>query len=275
VIVPLFTAALAAAQFTSRVSVIEVYATVTDAQGEPVAGLSADDFHVSEDGAPQTVSTFFAGEFPLSVVVTLDRSFSMSGERLNLAKRAARLFIGSLKPDDEVMVLAVGSEIETIVPPVRARAAAAAAIDAIEPWGTTPLYDVIARSLDMPYTQTKRRALLVVSDGFDRYSDTTAAELIDHARRSNVLVYPVAIGKARPPVLAELASVTGGHSFVVDDPKKLEPTLATIARELRFQYLLGYTPSRPTAEEAAWHAIDVRVNRPGARVRARDGYYGR
>jgi len=275
VIVPLFTAALAAAQFTSRVSVIEVYATVTDAQGEPVAGLSADDFHVSEDGAPQTVSTFFAGEFPLSVVVTLDRSFSMSGERLNLAKRAARLFIGSLEPDDEVMVLAVGSEIETIVLPVPARAAAAAAIDAIEPWGTTPLYDVIARSLDMPYTQTKRRALLVVSDGFDRYSDTTAAELIDHARRSTVLVYPVAIGKARPSVLAELASVTGGHSFVVDDPKKLEPTLATIARDLRFQYLLGYSPSRPTAEEAAWHAIEVRVNRPGARVRARDGYYGR
>jgi Ca-activated chloride channel family protein len=280
VIVPLFAAALGAtvlaAQFTSRVSVIEVYATVSDAHGEPIDGLAAPDFHVSEDGAPQTISTFFAGEFPLSVVVALDRSFSMSGARLDLAKKAAREFIAALKPDDEVMVLAVGSETETIVPPVRARAAAAAgAIDAIQPWGTTPLYDVIASALEMPYTQTKRRALLVVSDGFDRYSDTTAAELIERARRSNVLTYPVAIGKARPPVLAELASVTGGRSFIVDDPKKLEATLTTIARELRSQYMLGYSPSRPSGEVVEWHSIDVTVDRPGIRVRARDGYYGR
>ena len=279
-IVPLFVVALGAAalaaQFTSRVSVIEVYATVSDAHGVPIDGLAAPDFHVSEDGAPQTISTFFAGEFPLSVVVALDRSFSMSGARLDLAKKAAREFISALKPDDEVMVLAVGSETETIVPPVPARAAAAAgAIDAIQPWGTTPLYDVIASALEMPYTQAKRRALLVVSDGFDRYSDTTAAELIERARRSNVLAYPVAIGKARPPVLAELASVTGGRSFIVDDPKKLEATLTTIARELRSQYMLGYSPARPNASEPAWHSIDVTVDRPGARVRARDGYYGR
>ena len=274
-IVPLFTAALAAAQFTSRVSVIEVYATVSDAHGEPVTGLSGSNFHVSEDGAPQTISTFFAGDFPLSVVVALDRSFSMSGEKLTLAKRAARLFVAELKPDDEVAVLAIGSEVETIVPAAPAKAAAVAAVDAIEPWGTTPLYDVIASSLELPYTQTKRRALLVVSDGFDRYSDTTPADLVDRARRANVLVYPVAIGKARPPLLAELASVTGGRSFIVDDPKKLDATLGTIARELRAQYMLGYSPSRPTADEAAWHAIDVAVDRPGARVRARDGYYGR
>src|SRR5436309_517705 len=141
-IVPLFSAALATAQFTSGVSVIEVYATVTDAHGEAVAGLTAADFHVAEDGAPQTVSTFFAGEFPLSVIIALDRSFSMSGEKLTLARSAARLFIAGLKPDDEVMVLAVGSETETIVPPVPARGAGGAALDAIEPWGTTPLYDV-------------------------------------------------------------------------------------------------------------------------------------
>jgi len=252
-----------------------VYASVTDAHGEPLSGLAAADFHLTEDGAPQTVSTFFAGEFPLSVVVALDRSFSMSGAKLELAKRGARQFISALRPEDEVMVLAVGSETETIVPAAPASAAAAGALDAIQPWGTTPLYDVIAQSLEIPYTQTKRRALLVVSDGFDRYSDTTAAELVERARRANVLVYPVAIGKARPPVLAELASVTGGRSFVVDDPKKLDATLATVARDLRSQYMLGYSPSRPAAATAEWHAIDVSVDRAGARVRARDGYYGR
>jgi Ca-activated chloride channel family protein len=274
-IVPLLTATLAAGQFTSGVNLVEVYATVTDAQGQPVPGLSAANFRVSEDGAPQAITAFVAGDFPLSIVVVLDRSFSMSGDRLNLAKQAARLFIGALRPDDEVMVLAAGSEIETITPPVPARTAATTAWDAIQPWGTTPLYDVIAQSLDMPYTQTRRRALLVVSDGFDRYSDITEAGVLERARHRDVLVYPVAIGKARPPVLAELASVTGGHSFTVDDPKKLETTLNTIARELRSQYLLGYAPARAPKSNSEWRSIEVSVDRPGARVRARDGYYAK
>jgi Ca-activated chloride channel homolog len=272
-IVPLLTATLAAAQFTSGVNLVEVYATVTDAQGQPIAGLTAVNFRVAEDGAPQPITTFVAGDFPLSIVVVLDRSFSMSGDRLNLAKQAARMFIAALRPDDEVMVLAAGSEIETITPPVPARTAAATAWDAIQPWGTTPLYDVIAKGLDMPYTQTRRRALLVISDGFDRYSDISDTEVIERARHHDVLVYPVAIGKQRPPVLAELASVTGGHSFNVDDPKKLSATLDMIARELRSQYLLGYAPARPAASKGGWRSIEVSVDRPGARVRARDGYF--
>ena len=274
-IVPLFTAALAAAQFTSGVSLVEVYATVTDPQGQPITGLTAANFQVAEDGVAQPITTFVAGEFPLSIIIAIDRSFSMSGEKLDLARQAGRRFVAQLRPDDEVMVLAAGSEIQTITPPVPATAAAGTAWEAIEPWGTTPLYDVIVKSLELPYTKTRRRALLVISDGFDRYSETSAAEVIDRARRSDVLVYPVAIGKGRPPVLAELASVTGGHSFIVDDPRKLESTLSTIARELRSQYLLGYAPTRPPASEGEWRAIDVKVDRPGVRVRARDGYYAR
>src|SRR6266540_5843547 len=95
-IVPLFVAALAAAQFSSGVSLVEVYATVTDQQGEPVKGLKAADFRVSEDGVAQTVTTFVAGEFPLSVAVAIDRSFSMANgktDRLAVAKSAARAFI--------------------------------------------------------------------------------------------------------------------------------------------------------------------------------------
>ena len=274
-IVPLFAVALAAAQFRSGVGIVEVYATVTDAQGQPIAGLTATDFHVSEDGAPQAIAAFASGDFPLSIVIALDRSFSMSGERLRLAKQAGRAFVAALRPDDEVTVLAVGSEIETITPPVPAREAASTQWDAIEPWGTTPLYDVIVRALDLPRSQTKRRALLVISDGFDRYSETTAAQVIERARRGDMLVYPVSIGKGRPPVLAELASVTGGHSFNVDDPKRLESTLATIVRELRSQYLIGYTPTRPAGEAPEWRSIEVTVERAGARIRARDGYYAR
>lgn len=263
------------ATFSSGVDQVEVYATVTDRVGQPVTGLSAPDFQISEDGVPQTITTFAAGEFPLSITIALDRSFSMSGDRLALSKQAARSFIASLRPSDEVMVLAIGSQIETITPPVPARQAAATEWEAIDAWGTTPLYDAASEAVDAIQTRHGRRALLLISDGIDRDSRTSAAELIAHARESAVLVYPVAIGGTRPPVFGELANVTGGRSFFVDDARKLEAQLATLARELRFQYLLGYAPMRGASEDRRWRSIQVTVSLPDVRVRARDGYFAR
>jgi len=274
-IVPLFAASALASQFASGVNLTEVYATVVDDAGAPVAGLTAADFRVSEDGRPQAISVFAAGEFPLAVVVALDRSFSMAGAKLDLAKRAAAAFIRALRQEDEVIVIAIGSEIETITPAVPARVAAATAWDAISAWGSTPLYDATRRSIDVIQTRKGRRALLIVSDGVDRDSETSAASLIDYARRSDVQVYPVAIGKERVPELAELAGVTGGRSIAVRDPKQLEAALASLARELRMQYLLGYVPARPVNSHAGWHAIEVQTARPGVHVRAREGYFAK
>jgi VWFA-related protein len=76
-------------------------------------------------------------------------------------------------------------------------------------------------------------------------------------------------------VFAELAAATGGRSFFARDPAALATAMKQIAKELRFQYLLGYAPSRERAADAVWHGIDVTVLRPGAKVRARDGYSSR
>jgi len=261
--------------FSTGVNLVEVYATATDREGQPVTGLTAADFRVTEDHEPQAITTFAAGEFPLSVTIALDRSFSMTGERLALSKQAARTFIAALRPTDEVVVLAIGSEIETITAPVSAREAGATRWDSIDAWGTTPLYDATAQALDAIQARSGRRALLLISDGSDRDSHISATDLIARARQSDVLVYPVAIGGTRPPVFAELANVTGGRTFFIDDPKRLESQLGALARELRFQYLLGYTPSRGATPGAdpGWRAIEVTVSRPDVRVRARDGYF--
>jgi Ca-activated chloride channel family protein len=267
--------------FSTGVNLVEVYATVTDRAGQPVTGLTAADFQVQEDGVRQPISAFAAGEFPLSITIALDRSFSMAGERLTLSKQAARTFIRALRPTDEVMVLAIGSEIATITPPVAARDAEATRWESIDAWGTTPLYDAAAQALEGIATRSGRRALLLISDGSDRDSRISATELVARARASNVLVYPVAIGGTRPPLFAELANVTGGRTFFIDDPKRLESQLGTLARELRFQYLLGYTPPAPAGNDVAnggsqrWRAIEVTVSRPDVRVRARDGYFAR
>ena len=88
---------------------MQVYATVTDRDGQPVTGLTAADFRVTEDQAPQTITTFAAGEFPLSVTIALDRSFSMAGEPLRLAKLASQTFLRQLKPGDRSMVVAISN----------------------------------------------------------------------------------------------------------------------------------------------------------------------
>ena len=130
-IVPLFLGTLAYAQFTSGVNLVEVYATVSDRQGEPVSGLTASDFMIAEDGVRQSISTFAAGEFPLAIAIGLDRSFSMGGRdnRLGVAKSAARTLVGALRPADQVMVVAIGGETEVVAPLSNDRAAALLAID--------------------------------------------------------------------------------------------------------------------------------------------------
>lgn len=277
-IVPLFLGvALADGQFTGGVNLVEVYATVTDDRGEPVTGLTAADFRVTDDGTSQAISAFAAGEFPLSIAIGLDRSFSMAGgdNRLGVAKSAARALIGALRPADQTMIVAIGGETGIVAPLSADRAAALAAIDRLDAWGTTPLYDATLAALDAIQPARGRRALVLISDGTDRYSDATAADLVARARTRDVLIYPIAIGPARPPVFAELAAATGGRSFFVREPGALITTLREIARELRFQYLLGYVPSRERAGEPSWHAIDVTVARPDVRVRAREGYASR
>jgi len=256
------------------VNAVEVYTSVSDAKGGPVLGLTAADFDVEDNGEPQRVTVFTAKELPLSVAVVIDRSFSVPSARLQATVAAARAFIAALRPADRVMVLTIGSEVETIAPLSTDHAAATSALTRIDRWGTTPLYDAMLTAIDTIQSASGRRALILLSDGRETDSRTTAASLIDQVRRQDVLVYPIAVSGTRPPVFAEIASVTGGRSFAVNDLKQLEPTLHAIADELRFQYLLGYTPGT-AGPRGEWHSIRVNVHRENARVRARDGYVSR
>lgn len=254
---------------------MEVYASVTDAAGEPVTGLKQGDFLVTEDGVPQDITTFAAGEFPLAVSIGVDRSFSMAGEKLATAKTATQSFLRLLRPEDRSMVLAISNEAEVIAPLSTDRAAQIRAVGQLDAWSTTALHDAIIRSLDRLASEQGRQALIVFSDGVDRYSEHSSSDVLERARRSTALVYPIAFGKTRPPLLAELAVLTGGRSFLLKDPRELEQTLGTIARELRYQYLLGYAPARPIVPgDREWRSIRVtlRSGRPAVRIRARDGY---
>ena len=268
--------AVEAAQFTSSVNLIEVYASVVDAAGQPVRGLRQEDFEVVEDGERQAISAFTAGDFPLTVAVALDHSFSMAGPPLVAMKRATRSFLGALRPGDEAIVLGISSQVDVVATPRQARAEQMTAVDALTAWGTTTLHDAILAALESVDGSRGRRALVILSDGDDRYSESSAAEATARARRSNVIVYPVALGKVRPPLFAELATLTGGRSYHARELQGLDQTMTTIAEQLREQYLIGYSPVRsPVSGANEWRSIEVRVKKPGVSVRARDGYYVR
>lgn len=251
--------------------------SVTDADGRPVRGLTQHDFEVLEDGTPQRIGAFAAGDFPLRVAIALDRSFSMAGEPLKAGKQAVRSFLSVLRPDDESVILGIGSKVAVIAGHTDRRDRQAAAVESLDAWGTTPLHDAVIQAVDATDAARGRRAVVIISDGDDRYSETPLSTVVERARRANVLIYPVALGRTRPPLFVDLASVSGGRSFHVRDRRRLDETLRTIASELHEQYLLGYSPSRPFTEAARneWRRITVRVKRPGVTVRARDGYYVR
>ena len=266
-------AELVHAQFLSRVNEVEVYASVTDAKGRVVKDLPRDTFTVLEDEKPQPITAFISGEFPAAVALAVDRSVSMAGKPLTMARTAGRAFVGSLKPEDRAMLIGISGEVEVLSPLSTDKEPLLKALDLLDPWSSTSLHDAIIKSLDLLEHETGRRAIVVLSDGEDRYSSATAAAVVERARRSDVLIYPIAIGKLRPPLFAELATVSGGRSFHLNDPRELAPTLAAIADDLRSQYLIGYAPSRawPT-DETQWRSIVVKVSRPDLKVRARSGY---
>src|SRR5436190_1147233 len=233
-IILLLVAVLAAtglsAQFSSGVNLVEVYAAVTDRAGNPVTGLNRDDFTVLEDGRPQALTAFAEADFPLSVAVAVDRSFSMAppprGGRPQFmsAPGAATTFLGELRPQDQSMIVGIGSEAEVLAPLSADRPSQLRVLSGLKPWGTTGLHDAIIQSIDAIQAAKGRRALVLLSDGTDRYSTATAAAALDRARRSDVMIYPIALGRARPPLFAELASLTGGRSFQPKTQAELDVT---------------------------------------------------
>lgn len=271
---------LAEPQFTSSVNQVEIYASVTDNSGRPVRGLTAGDFQVFEDGARQNITVFAEGDFPLSAAIAIDSSFSMTGDRLAVAKSAARIFIGALRPGDDAMLMAIGGEVEVLSPLSENRDEQFRAIDRLRSWGTTSLHDAIIKAIDQLQPAKGRRALVILSDGDDRYSDATAADVLARARSADVMIYPVALGRRLPALFTEIASLTGGRAHHQRDTRQLPQTLRAIAGELRQQYLIGYAPPRGSIidvepQPRQWRDIDVRVDRPRVTVRARDGYYSK
>ncbi len=261
-------------QFSARTELVEVYASVTDGKGRFVTDLARGEFVVLEDGVPQPVHAFADGEQPVSIALAVDRSWSMADGRLDAARRAGGALLRDLADRDRAMLVAIGSDVDVPVALTSDRSAVNAALQALDPWGSTALHDAIVTAFDAIEPAPGRRALVLISDGLERNSRRTEDEVLARVRASDVLAYPVVLQRRVSPLLERLAATTGGQAMRVKRLDDLPATLRRIAADLRYQYLLGYQPLRPS-QPGEYRRIEVRVTRPKHLVRARAGYLAR
>jgi VWFA-related protein len=258
-----------AAQFAARTDLVQIYVSVTDASGHPLDGLAREAFRVRDNGIERPISAFATGSLPLSMAVIVDRSFSMRGARLAAARAGALALLEALRADDRVDVLAMGSDVETIAAPDASREAAREAVRRLTPWGTSPIVDAIRAATGAIHGRPGRRAIVLFTDGEDRDDETTRRDALDAVRRSDALVYAVALGAREPTLLDEFASASGGRVIRSHDDRAAVEASATIAADLQHQYLLGVAPAEGPP---GWHVLAVTAEVPRAVVRARQGY---
>ena len=182
-------------RFRTGVELINVTATVTDANGRFVAGLRKEDFRVYQDDQPQEITHFDSERVPVSLGIVLDTSGSMDGEKMAAAKRALNRFLMELLgPQDEVFLYRFDTSPELVQEWTTDRGRVRAALNALRPGGGTAMYDAVAEALPLMQTaRHRKKAMLVISDGNDTSSRTAIVPLQSRIRETEVLIYAIGI----------------------------------------------------------------------------------
>lgn len=258
--------------FSTRVEGVRVDVLVTDSSRHPLRGLTPADFQIRDNGVPQQVDIVSFGEISLNVALAFDLSESVAGPRLKQLQAASSALTAELQPADQSSLIAFNEIVTLLCPLSLDRACVDRALADASPEGATALIDGILAAMIAGESDAGRSLLMVFSDGVDTASFQHPDRVLDMARRSDVVVYPIAAKGARPDFLEDLASLTGGRLHEVDRKDDLSKTFSAILDEFRFRYLVTYTPRNVPRQ--GWHTLDVKVNRSGARVKARPGYMG-
>ncbi len=278
-------AAQARATFETSVEFVRLSVTATRG-GHFVTGLESADLQVLEDGVPQKLEVFNRRSAPLSLVLLLDTSGSMK-EPLQRLQEAAAHFVAALGPEDGVQVAQLTNRLTVLQDFTADKARLTAAIARTQPSGTTALYNALYTSLRTLRAHkagdddTRRQAILVLSDGVDNASVLNDDQVLDLARRNEVALYAIgldpSLDESRAPtppleLLKALTFETGGRLIL---PRRgLKEACAEIADELRNQYTLGYASTNP-ARNGQWRRVSVRARRGVGELelRHRLGYY--
>jgi VWFA-related protein len=257
-----------------NVDVVQVTVTVSDRRGRFVAGLPQSSFHVFEDNRPQTITHFASEDVPLELLVAIDISGSMAPSMPTL-KKAVKEFLGQVPARDQVTLLGFNDSIFTLTRKATEQTERARAVDRLAPWGSTALYDVILRGVEMLGRQNGRKALVLFTDGEDQGSHATINDVERRLQTSDTTLYMIAQGRgvtleSLRHVMERLVQPTGGRALFTDNIDELHGAFSELLDELSNQYLLGYSSSNNKRDDS-WRKIRVDVD-GHHEVRARQGY---
>jgi len=270
--------AVAAAQFSTRVDMVLVTATVFRGR-HLVRGLPREAFRIFEDDVSRPVAYFASENVPLELLVGIDVSSSMR-KAIGQVKDNASYFVAALPPSTELTLVSFNDEWHALSEPSTPLSARLEAIAPLAPYGMTSLYDVLVHSFDVLGRQLSRRGIVVFTDGEDTASHTSSDVVEQRSEISDAVVYLIGHGQALGSVdlkeLCErLAARSGGRAFFPRAADQMRQAFNTILEELSSQYLLAYEP-RAKGPDGKWHRIRVEIADGDYEVRTRQGYrYGR
>ncbi len=277
--------------FKSGVEIVRVDALI-EQDDKPVAGLTARDFEVVDNGVPQTIDHVLSAEDPIDVMFTLDTSASLDKAELARLADAVRLAVADLRPGDRAGLLTFAEELSQVLPLTGRLDLLPAALDRLESSGATTLVDAAYAALLTTRARGRRALALVFTDGLDTWSWLEPAWVLAVAKRSETVVYTVELRETLVPFvqipggrwridqreyyraatrfLEDIVEATGGRRLDAGDFDRLQVTLKTVVSEFRQRYVIAYAPQG--VADDGWHTLEVRVKRRGVTVRARPGY---
>ncbi len=279
-------------RFKAGVDLVQFSVVLTDKQGAPITGLKVDDFEVVEEGKPQTITYFAAGDpedgdnlgeaLPLHLGLTLDLSGSMERD-IHDVRTAVIKFLNNNRSaidftlvdfDTEIRVARYSAdESERLIERIRRR----------RPDGWTALFDAVGVYLNSVGPLDGQKIMLLYTDGGDTRSELTFSDLLDLLKSSDVTVYAIGYlenqsANARNQAqnqLNRMAQITGGQAFFPSNVKELDKIYDKIQREIAARYSLGFV-SNDTRKDGAWRKVTIKVKRPDlkdAKLRTRTGYF--
>jgi len=264
------------------VNLVVLHPTVRDGKGQFASDLRAQDFEVYEDGVRQTIQLFRHEDIPVTVGLLVDHSSSM-GHKLEEVVAAARTFVHSSSPEDQMFVVNFNEKVMLGLPNAGFSDNSVElerAMFRMPAQGMTALYDAVLRGqAQLQAGSRDKKVLIVISDGGDNASTHSLSQVLEIAERSSALIYTIGIfdqedEDKNPDVLRRLARATGGDAFFPDKPKEVVAVCERIARDIRHQYTLGYVSSN-VAKTAGYRSIRVVARSAGNSklvVRTRAGY---
>jgi Ca-activated chloride channel family protein len=259
---------------------------VTDASGQYAHGLKAKDFTVLEDSAPQSINSFLAEEASFAAAMLIDMSGSMD-YKFVLVRGAAASFVDHIRDNDQVAVYGFNNKIKLFQDFSDVRDISEYVWDA-KAQDMTRLYDCVDEAeVALENRPEKRRAIVLISDGWDTSSGKSFDSVMKKALAAGITIYTIDLIEDSARIgsgseiaglrrgqsqMKEFAAQTGGRYIHSSQGDKLEEEFNNIVDELRNQYTLTYYTSNQK-RDGRWRKLSVGVTRPGLTTRTRKGYW--